>query len=1018
MSVAHGGEEDDLADRALAGHQHHEAVDADADAAGRRHAVLERAQERLVHRLRLLVALGRVALLRLEAGALVVGVVELGERVGELHAVDERLEALDEPRLAAVSLGERRQLDRVVDDELRLTDVRLDVLGEQVVDELRPGPVVGLEVGAVRGGDRGDERVAVAMGEDVDPRLLEDRVAQRHTRPRRREVDLAAVAAGRRHRVHHLLDAAHLVGVVRVGLVPLDHRELGVVLERHALVAEVLAELVHALEAAHDEPLEIELGRDAQVQRAVELVVVRRERAGERAAVDRLQHGRLDLDEPGVVEIAAHGGDRLRAHDEQLARLVVGDEVELAPAEARLDVVQAVELVGGRPQALGEDGEVVDAQAQLAAARAEREAVDADQVAEVELEELCHALRPEDVGLGLQLDAPGAVVEVEERHLALAAARVQAPGHAVALVGVLAGGQARVRGVNGGHRHDAGVRVRVGVDAGGAETLELLPPRGEQLVRGHGPRTYSPTSILVILSLRAGPRGTCTDTTSLRLWPISARPTGDSLESLFSDGFASAEPTIVNFCDLPVFSSLTETTEPTWTASVEMSFGSTTWAERRRSSSWAMRCSSIICSFFASSYSEFSEMSPNSRASLMRSATSRRRVVCSCWSSSLSRSRPSGVRMTSRAMAFFGRRRQKTPLSAGTRGGRWAMRAGQYSARLSGLRQRCDGVQEGPRFLHRRGLLEGLTDRLVRAEALDVPGVELAQIAPGTRAAEVLDGALHDPLELGADLVGRGLAGAGAEEPGEEPGVAERPASEHHGGGAGVLVGALDRLGIGHPAGEDHGRVERRDELRREVVVGRALVVHRGAARMEADRADARLVHEAVGELEAVRLAGALARAKLHGDGQAAPLARGSRDLDRRVRVFDQRGARAGLADLRHRTAHVQVDQVGAALGDRRGGGAHDVGVLAEELDRDRAAAVAALVGMDPQHLDARLLVAVVDPEARHHLRHREPGAVALGLEPDEPVADAGERREHDPVRDPDGADVEGVGEGGRHARG
>ena len=49
-----------------------------------------------------------------------------------------------------------------------------------------------------------------------------------------------------------------------------------------------------------------------------------------------------------------------------------------------------------------------------------------------------------------------------------------------------------------------------------------------------------------------------------------------------------------------------------------------TVAERSFSSSGAMRASSIVCSFLASSYSEFSEMSPNSRASLMRSATSRR----------------------------------------------------------------------------------------------------------------------------------------------------------------------------------------------------------------------------------------------------------------------------------------------------------------------------------------------------------------------------------------------------------
>ena len=52
-----------------------------------------------------------------------------------------------------------------------------------------------------------------------------------------------------------------------------------------------------------------------------------------------------------------------------------------------------------------------------------------------------------------------------------------------------------------------------------------------------------------------------------------------------------------------------------------------TVAERSFSSSAAIRASSIACSFLASSYSEFSEMSPNSRASLMRSATSRRLSV-------------------------------------------------------------------------------------------------------------------------------------------------------------------------------------------------------------------------------------------------------------------------------------------------------------------------------------------------------------------------------------------------------
>ena len=143
-----------------AGQQHHQPVDADADAAGRRHALLERLHEQ--PRRRAAPPRRRAsarAALRLEARALLVGVVELGERVGDLHAAGERLEALDQPRLARCVLGERRELDRVVDDERRLDERRLDVLREQVVDELRPGrPSVRISSPAL--GDRRRQRVA------------------------------------------------------------------------------------------------------------------------------------------------------------------------------------------------------------------------------------------------------------------------------------------------------------------------------------------------------------------------------------------------------------------------------------------------------------------------------------------------------------------------------------------------------------------------------------------------------------------------------------------------------------------------------------------------------------------------------------------------------------------------------------------------------------------------------------------------------------------------------------------
>src|SRR6202012_1595358 len=74
------------------------------------------------------------------------------------------------------------------------------------------------------------------------------------------------------------------------------------------------------------------------------------------------------------------------------------------------------------------------------------------------------------------------------------------------------------------------------------------------------------TSILVIFSERS-PRGVTILTSSPRLRPSSALPTGDSLESFISEGFASAEPTIVYLFDFPA-ASLTWSIEPTPASSV------------------------------------------------------------------------------------------------------------------------------------------------------------------------------------------------------------------------------------------------------------------------------------------------------------------------------------------------------------------------------------------------------------------------------------------------------------------
>ena len=241
-------------------------------------------------------------------------------------------------------------------------------------------------------------------------------------------------------RVHrHLLHHVHDVVVVDVGLVGLQHRELGVVLEAHALVAEVLADLVDAVDAADDAALEVQLGGDAQVEVPLQLVVVRDERPRQGAAVQRLQHRRLDLDEAARVQEVADRLDDAGALHEHLARRVVDHEVEKALAVARLHVGETVELLGHGPQRLAQELPGGDAQGELAPARAHHHALGADEVAQVDVLDGRVAVRTERVDLGEELQLAGRVLDHHERHLAVHAAGHDAAGHAMHLGRLLPG---------------------------------------------------------------------------------------------------------------------------------------------------------------------------------------------------------------------------------------------------------------------------------------------------------------------------------------------------------------------------------------------------------------------------------------------------------------------------------------------------------------------------------------------------------------------------------------------------
>ena len=281
---------------------------------------------------------------------------------------------------------------------------------------------------------------------------------------------------------------------------------------------------------------------------------------------------------------------------------------------------------------------MVDRQRELAAAPGrQRRALDADDVAEVELDQQLVGLLAEQVLASVQLDLAGGVAQVEEAGLAVPAPADQPPGDPMPRLGLDPRRQPLVRRPHLADLLAVGELGRERVDPRLPQPLELLPPvarehRRASVVR---PRSSEREPIREPLGrldlgdlqflLRAARNLDRDDVVALVAEQGFAdrRLVGELVLERVGLGRAD-DLELLRVVGLLV---LDVDDRAELTSSVPMSFSSITVARRSRSSSWAIRCSSRACSFLASSYSAFSEMSPNSRASLIRSATSRRFTV-------------------------------------------------------------------------------------------------------------------------------------------------------------------------------------------------------------------------------------------------------------------------------------------------------------------------------------------------------------------------------------------------------
>ena len=367
---------------------------------------------------------------------------------------------------------QRRDLLRVVGDEDRPPQFGFGGLLVQLQDQLA-GAVVVLDRDVPL---RAHPHQLVAGRVEVDGQaaVLGQQLQQGGPPPRHRQVQFPAVVLQRGGTAHlhgqvghQLLDQLHDVGVVGVRLVQLEHRELGVVTGRQTLVAEHPGDLEHPLEAAHGEPLEVQLGGDPQVEVQVECVVVGGERSSQGPTGDGVEHRRLHLHEGPVLQPSTGGRHDPAAGREGGPGLVGHPQVDVALAEPGVHVGDAVPLVGEPPSGLGQADPRVDPDAQLAAAGLEHLAGHTDPVAQVQAGEAL------EVGggplQGEQLDPPGGVLEVAEGQLPLVATQHEAPGHADHHAGLLAVGQAAVGGLHGrrGGRRIEPVGNRAGRHVGG-----------------------------------------------------------------------------------------------------------------------------------------------------------------------------------------------------------------------------------------------------------------------------------------------------------------------------------------------------------------------------------------------------------------------------------------------------------------------------------------------------------------------------------------------------------------------
>jgi hypothetical protein len=212
---------------------------------------------------------------------------------------------------------------------------------------------------------------------------------------------------------------------------------------RDSLVAKAAADLEHLVEAADDQPLQVQLGGDPQIEIGIEGVVMRDERARRGTAGDRMEDRRLHLDKALRPQPLPHALDHIAAQHEQLATAVVGPQIDLALTVAGLDIGHPAPLVAEGAAGVGQEHPLGHLDRELAPLGTDHLAPGPDPIAQVEADERVEFGRLR--GQREELDGAAGVAQLAEGHLPLGAQQHKSAGHRDADPGLVAGLKARPR---------------------------------------------------------------------------------------------------------------------------------------------------------------------------------------------------------------------------------------------------------------------------------------------------------------------------------------------------------------------------------------------------------------------------------------------------------------------------------------------------------------------------------------------------------------------------------------------